>query len=86
MVGGDLTAFDSPSSDSVQGAATIRRDERRTAGVAWSAHALHDGYTDLIYVLLPIWRHRGRPGCSACRCLHRACYAAALARFAQSVK
>src|SRR5262249_15866021 len=56
MVGGDLTAFDSPSSDSVQRAATIRRDERRTAGVAWSAHALHDGYTDLIYVLLPIWQ------------------------------
>jgi FSR family fosmidomycin resistance protein-like MFS transporter len=51
-----LTAFDSPSSDPVQRAAVIRRDERRTAGVAWGAHALHDGYTDLIYVLLPIWQ------------------------------
>ena len=25
-------------------------------GVACTAHALHDGYTDLIYVLLPIWQ------------------------------
>jgi FSR family fosmidomycin resistance protein-like MFS transporter len=33
-----------------------RRDERRAAGVACGAHALHDGYTDLIYVMLPIWQ------------------------------
>ena len=25
-------------------------------GVAGGAHALHDGYTDLIYVMLPIWQ------------------------------
>ena len=25
-------------------------------GVACGAHALHDGYTDLIYVMLPIWQ------------------------------
>jgi MFS family permease len=25
--------------------------------VACSAHALHDGFTDLIYVMLPIWQH-----------------------------
>ncbi len=37
-------------------AALARRDERRAAGVACSAHALHDGYTDLIYVMLPIWQ------------------------------
>jgi MFS transporter, FSR family, fosmidomycin resistance protein len=29
---------------------------RRTLGVACAAHALHDGYTDLIYVLLPVWQ------------------------------
>jgi MFS transporter, FSR family, fosmidomycin resistance protein len=29
---------------------------RRTLAVAGIAHALHDGYTDLIYVLLPIWQ------------------------------
>jgi len=29
---------------------------RRTLLVAGLAHALHDGYTDLIYVLLPVWQ------------------------------
>jgi MFS transporter, FSR family, fosmidomycin resistance protein len=33
-----------------------KRDERRAAAVAFGAHALHDGYTDLIYVLLPVWQ------------------------------
>lgn len=33
-----------------------RRKARRTLAVASAAHALHDGYTDLIYVLLPIWQ------------------------------
>jgi len=33
-----------------------RRDERRAAGVACGAHALHDGYTDLIIVMLPTWQ------------------------------
>ena len=32
------------------------RDERRTMSVASGAHALHDGYTDLIYVMLPVWQ------------------------------
>jgi FSR family fosmidomycin resistance protein-like MFS transporter len=30
--------------------------ERRAMGVAGGAHALFDGYTDLIFVLLPIWQ------------------------------
>jgi MFS transporter, FSR family, fosmidomycin resistance protein len=33
-----------------------RREERRAAAVACGAHALHDGYTDLLYVLLPVWQ------------------------------
>src|SRR5216684_2721473 len=33
-----------------------RREERAAAGIACGAHALHDGYTDLIYVMLPIWQ------------------------------
>jgi FSR family fosmidomycin resistance protein-like MFS transporter len=33
-----------------------KRDERRALGVASGAHALHDGYTDLIWVALPIWQ------------------------------
>ncbi|HME30547.1 MAG TPA: MFS transporter [Pseudolabrys sp.] len=30
--------------------------KRRALGVACGAHALHDGYTDLVYVMLPIWQ------------------------------
>jgi FSR family fosmidomycin resistance protein-like MFS transporter len=29
---------------------------RRTLFMAGAAHALHDGYTDLIYILLPVWQ------------------------------
>src|ERR1700753_2845221 len=37
--------------------ATRKSPDRRTVlGVACGAHALHDGYTDLVYVLLPIWQ------------------------------
>jgi MFS transporter, FSR family, fosmidomycin resistance protein len=35
---------------------SIRRDERRAAGIACGAHALHDGFTDVIFVLLPLWQ------------------------------
>jgi FSR family fosmidomycin resistance protein-like MFS transporter len=31
-------------------------EQRRAASVAGIAHALHDGYTDLIYIMLPIWQ------------------------------
>jgi MFS family permease len=38
-------------------AASASKDtERKAAGVAFGAHALHDGYTDLIYVMLPVWQ------------------------------
>ena len=37
-------------------AAPGTRGERRALGVASGAHALHDGYTDLIYVMLPVWQ------------------------------
>jgi MFS family permease len=30
--------------------------QRRVLSVACGVHALHDGYTDLIYVLLPVWQ------------------------------
>src|SRR5438132_4009226 len=33
-----------------------KRRERRALGVACGAHVLHDGYTDLIWVALPIWQ------------------------------
>ena len=31
-------------------------DQRRVAAIASVTHALHDGYTDLIYILLPLWQ------------------------------
>jgi FSR family fosmidomycin resistance protein-like MFS transporter len=34
-----------------------KEQERRALGVACGAHVLHDGYTDLIYVMLPIWQN-----------------------------
>jgi MFS family permease len=34
----------------------VKSAERRAFGVALGAHALHDGYTDLVYVMLPIWQ------------------------------
>jgi MFS transporter, FSR family, fosmidomycin resistance protein len=40
-------------------AATLDRlaaPERRTMAVACGAHVLHDGLTDLLYVLLPLWQ------------------------------
>src|SRR5207253_5994991 len=40
----------------ITGPASTKRDERRAAAVACGAHALHDGYTDLIYVMLPVWQ------------------------------
>ena len=33
-----------------------KRKERRALGVACAGHVLHDGYTDLIWVALPIWQ------------------------------
>ena len=37
-------------------AESTRSDERRAMGVACGAHALHDGYTDLVVAMLPIWQ------------------------------
>lgn len=44
------------SADIVDDLAQRKGQERRAIGVACGAHALHDGYTDLIYVMLPIWQ------------------------------
>jgi MFS transporter, FSR family, fosmidomycin resistance protein len=45
--------------------ARMRGDERRAIGVACGAHALHDGYTDLVYVMLPIWQNEFALGFAA---------------------
>ena len=51
-----MAVVDGQSPDEKAAKLASRRDERRIAGVACGAHVLHDGYTDLIYVLLPIWQ------------------------------
>ena len=44
------------SVDTAGDQAARKSQEQRAIGVACGAHALHDGYTDLIYVMLPIWQ------------------------------
>jgi MFS family permease len=54
--------------------------ERRTMAVACGAHALHDGFTDLLYVLLPLWQAELGLGYAEVGAL-RALYAGAMASF-----
>ncbi len=65
------------ASDSAAATAT-KAEERRAIGVASGAHALHDGYTDLIYVMLPIWQAEFGLGYAALGLL-RTCYAGTMA-------
>jgi FSR family fosmidomycin resistance protein-like MFS transporter len=53
---------------------------RRTLAVACGAHALHDGFTDLLYVLLPLWQAEFGLGYAEIGLL-RALYAGAMAGF-----
>jgi MFS transporter, FSR family, fosmidomycin resistance protein len=59
-------------------ATATKAEERRAIGVAGGAHALHDGYTDLIYVMLPIWQAEFGLGYAALGLL-RTCYAGTMA-------
>jgi MFS family permease len=54
--------------------------ERRTMGIACGAHILHDGYTDLLYVLLPLWQAQFGLGYAEVGML-RALFAGSLAGF-----
>jgi MFS family permease len=58
----------------------VRRDERRAVGVACGAHALHDGFTDVIFVLLPIWQQQFGLGYAEVGML-RGIYAGTMATF-----
>lgn len=60
------------------GAVATKAEERRAAGVACGAHALHDGYTDLIYVMLPLWQAEFGIGYAALGLL-RTCYSGTMA-------
>ncbi len=57
-----------------------KRDERRAAGVACGAHAMHDGVTDVIFVLLPVWQREFGLGYAELGLL-RGVYAGAMATF-----
>jgi MFS family permease len=52
----------------------------RTMGVTCGAHALHDGFTDLLYVLLPVWQSQFGLGYAEVGAL-RALYAGVMAGF-----
>ena len=54
--------------------------QRRTMAVACGAHALHDGFTDLLYVLLPLWQAEFGLGYAEIGIL-RALYAGSMAGF-----
>jgi len=54
--------------------------ERRTMAVACGAHVLHDGFTDLLYVLLPLWQAEFGLGYAEVGVL-RALYVGAMAGF-----
>ena len=58
----------------------VRRDERRAVGVACGAHALHDGFTDVIFVLLTIWQREFGLGYAEVGML-RGIYAGTMATF-----
>jgi FSR family fosmidomycin resistance protein-like MFS transporter len=72
-------AIEAASERSVEAAAS-QAEERRTLGVACGAHALHDGYTDLIYVMLPLWQAEFGIGYAALGLL-RTCYSGTMAGF-----
>jgi FSR family fosmidomycin resistance protein-like MFS transporter len=72
-VAGDRTADAAAES-------AVRRDERRAAGVACGAHALHDGFTDVIFVLLPVWQREFGLGYAEVGML-RGIYAGTMATF-----
>jgi MFS transporter, FSR family, fosmidomycin resistance protein len=68
-----LLAADRPAD-----AVASKAEERRAIGVASGAHALHDGYTDLVYVMLPLWQAEFGIGYAALGLL-RTCYSGTMA-------
>ena len=74
-----MSVVDGQSGDAASGVA-VRRDERRAATVACAAHALHDGFTDVIFVLLPVWQREFGLGYAEVGML-RGVYAGTMASF-----
>jgi FSR family fosmidomycin resistance protein-like MFS transporter len=60
--------------------AAARHEERRAMAVACGAHVLHDGYSDVIYVMLPVWQNEFGLGFAALG-LMKTVFSGALAGF-----
>jgi len=73
-----MSAVTEAASRPADDAVASKADERRAIGVACGAHALHDGYTDLIYVMLPLWQAEFGIGFAALGLL-RTCYSGTMA-------
>ena len=69
-----------PSAPAATHSSATRPHARRSLQGAVIAHALHDGYTDMIYVLLPVWQAEFALGYAALAAL-RAVYAGTMAAF-----
>ncbi len=75
-----MSAVTEAASRPADDAVASKADERRAIGVACGAHALHDGYTDLIYVMLPLWQAEFGIGYAALGLL-RTCFSGTMAGF-----
>jgi MFS family permease len=73
-----MSAVSEAAAGEATGAAATKAEERRAIGTASGAHALHDGYTDLIYVMLPLWQAEFGIGFAALGLL-RTCYSGTMA-------
>jgi MFS family permease len=73
-----MSAVSEGAAGEASGAAATKAEERRAIGTASGAHALHDGYTDLIYVMLPLWQAEFGIGYAALGLL-RTCYSGTMA-------
>ena len=75
-----MSAASEGAAGETSGAAATKaeRQERRAIGVASGAHVLHDGYTDLIYIMLPLWQAEFGIGYAALGLL-RTCYSGTMA-------
>ncbi len=69
-----MTTLSRELHDGAPQSGSTKSEERRALGTASGAHVLHDGYTDLIYVLLPVWQAEFGLGYAAVGLL-RTCYA-----------
>jgi MFS transporter, FSR family, fosmidomycin resistance protein len=73
-----MSAVSEGAAAETAGAVATKAEERRAIGTASGAHVLHDGYTDLIYIMLPLWQAEFGIGYAALGLL-RTCYSGTMA-------